>query len=314
MDQLTAMRVFVAIATNHSFKIAAEHLDMTPSVVSKHLAALENHLGTLLIERTTRSLKLTEVGLDYLERCNQILGEIVEAETMISSSSSQVRGLLRVSSAAGFAHRHIAPHIPKFRRRHRQLTLDLISSDRPFDKNSDIDVSIEIAEPNNATGVENRILAPNSRKLVASPTYLEKFSTPTEPADLARHQLITHSFGNSANEWHFHNPDGSKYTFRANGQMRFDNGDTIMRAALNDGGLAMLPSYIVSSRLQTGSLVSVMDDLIEEDVPIIAVYKANSYRRPKIEAFLDYLVEEFGEQPYWEKDTATTPAAQRASL
>ena len=314
MDQLTAMRVFHAIVTYDSFRNAAEHLNMAPSVVSKHLSSLENHLGTLLIERTTRTLKLTEVGQNYLEKCQRILNEIDEAEAEISSATHQIRGLLRVQCAAGFAHRHIAPHLPKFKRKHRRLTIDLLASDRPHDRNSDIDVSIELAEPSNQPGLEYRKLAPNRRRLVASPHYLELFSEPKEPAELNRHQLITHSAGHYSNEWHFHNPDGSKFTFRANGQMRFDNGDTMMRAALNDGGLAMLPSYIVSSRLQVGLLKSVMDDLIEEDVPIIAVYNANSYRKQKIEAFLDYLVAEFGEVPYWEKEVPDGDAALRATL
>ena len=314
MDQLTSMRVFNAIVTYDSFRLAADHLNMAPSVVSKHLSSLENHLGALLIERTTRTLKLTEVGQNYLEKCQQILNEIDEAEAEISSATHQIRGMLRVQCAAGFAHRHIAPHLPKFKRKHRHLTVELLASDRPHDRNSDVDVSIEIAEPGNVTGLEYRQLAPNRRRLVASPHYLELFSVPQEPAELNRHQLITHSTGHYSNEWHFHNKDGSKFTFRANGQMRFDNGDTMMRAALNDGGLAMLPSYIVSSRLQVGLLVSVMEDLIEEDVPIIAVFNANSYRKPKIEAFLDFLISEFGEVPYWEKEAADGDAALRASL
>ena len=96
MDQLTAMRVFHAIVTYDSFRNAAEHLNMAPSVVSKHLSSLENHLGTLLIERTTRTLKLTEVGQNYLEKCQRILNEIDEAEAEISSATHQIRGLLRV--------------------------------------------------------------------------------------------------------------------------------------------------------------------------------------------------------------------------
>ena len=314
MDQLTSMRVFQAVAANQSFRKAGEHLNMATSVVSKHLAALEDHLGALLIERTTRRVQLTEVGQDYLERCQQILLEIEEAEAAVSSTTHQFSGLLRVNCVAGFAHRHIAPHLPKFRRTHRNLTVDLISSDRPHDKNTEADLSIEIADPISAEGLEYRKLAPNRRKLVASPRYLELFSTPQEPADLARHQLITHSYGHFANDWHFHNKDGSKFLFRANGHIRFDNGDTMMRAALNDGGLAMLPSYIVSSRLQAGLLVSVMDDLIEEDVPIIAVYNPNNYRRPKIEAFLNFLKNEFGEEPYWEKEAGESEASLRASL
>ena len=314
MDQLTSMRVFYAIATYESFRGAAQHLNMAPSVVSKHLSALETHLGALLIERTTRRLKLTEVGLNFFEKCQRILHEIDEAEAEISSATHQMRGALRVHCAAGFAHRHIAPHLPKFRRMHRHLVVDLIASDRPHDKNSDADVSIEIADPGHVSGLLYRHLAPNRRRLVASPHYLELFSTPKVPSELHHHQLITHSQGHYSNEWHFHNPDGTKFTFRANGHMRFDNGDTMMRAALNDGGLAMLPSYIVSSRLQVGLLVPVMDDLIEEDVPIIAVYNAANYRRPKIEAFLDYLVAEFGEVPYWEKEAADGDAALRASL
>lgn len=314
MDQLTSMRVFHAIVTCNSFRGASEHLRMAPSVVSKHLSSLEDHLGALLIERTTRTLKLTEVGQNYLEKCQKILNEIDEAEAEITSATHQLTGLLRVQCASGFAHRHIAPHLPKFKRKHRRLTIELIASDRPHDRNSDHDVTIEIAEPSNNEAFAYRRLAPNRRRLVASPHYLELFSVPQEPAELARHQLITHSTGHHANEWHFHNKDGSKFTYRANGQMRFDNGDTMMRAALNDGGLAMLPSYIVSSRLQVGLLVSVMEELIEEDVPITAVYNANSYRKPKIEAFLDYLVTEFGETPYWEKEAADGAAALRASL
>ena len=314
MDQLTSMRVFDAIVTYNSFRTAAEHLSMAPSVVSKHLSSLEDHLGALLIERTTRTLKLTEVGQNYLDKCQKILNEIDEVEAEISSATHQIRGVLRVQCAAGFAHRHIAPHLPKFKRKHRHLTVELLASDRPHDRNSDVDVSIEIAEPGNVTGLEYRQLAPNRRRLVASPHYLELFSVPQEPAELNRHQLITHSTGHYSNEWHFHNKDGSKFTFRANGQMRFDNGDTMMRAALNDGGLAMLPSYIVSSRLQVGLLVSVMEDLIEEDVPIIAVFNVNSYRKPKIEALLEFLISEFGEVPYWEKEAADGDAALRASL
>ena len=314
MDQLTSMRVFDAIVTYHSFRAAAKHLEMAPSVVTKHLASLEEHLGATLIERTTRTLKLTEVGQNYLEKCQRILHEIDEAEAEISSATHQIRGLLRVQCAAGFAHRHIAPHLAKFKRMHRKLNIELVASDRPYDRNADCDVSIEIAEPGNMDGLEYRRLAPNRRRLVASPHYLDLFSVPQEPADLRYHQLITHSAGHYANEWHFHNKDGSKFTFRANGQLRFDNGDTMMRAALTDGGLAMLPSYIVSSRLQVGLLVSVMEDLIEEDAPIIAIYNAASYRKPKIEAFLDYLVGEFGDVPYWEKEAADGAAALRASL
>ena len=314
MDQLTSMRVFMAIATQESFRLAAEQLAMSPSVVSKHLSALEQHLGAQLIERTTRTFKVTEVGADYFERCRQIIGEIDEAEAAISTVTHQFRGILRVTSAAGFAHRHIAPHLPIFSQQHRNLTVELASTDRPFDKNADTDLSIEIAEPRQEAGLEARLVAPNRRRLVASPFYLEKFSTPQEPAELRHHKLITHSYGHNSNDWHFHNKDGSQFTFRANGHIRFDNGDTMMRAALNDGGLAMLPSYIVSSRIQAGALVSVMEELIEEDVPIIAVYKADSYRRPKIDAFLDFLIEQFGDKPYWEKEAADSAAAKRASL
>ena len=114
MDQLTSMRSFAMIATQRSFIRAAEKLNLAPSVISKQLSALEKHLGIMLVERTTRVVKLTEVGELYLARCKHILAEVDDTEAMITKQTGQLRGALKLNAPPGFAHRHIAPHLALF--------------------------------------------------------------------------------------------------------------------------------------------------------------------------------------------------------
>ena len=123
MDQLASMRIFLAVAEANALNGAARQLGLSPSAVSKHIAALENQLGTQLFTRTTRQIALTEVGASYLENCRQILADLDKADAEARSASGTVQGHLRVEAPPGFAHRHVAPHLPAFLRQFPHLTI-----------------------------------------------------------------------------------------------------------------------------------------------------------------------------------------------
>ncbi len=316
MDQLASMRIFTAVAENGALNTAAQKLGLSPSAVSKHIASLENRLGAQLLTRTTRQVALTEVGTSYLESCRQILNDLEKADTAARSAAGRVQGLLRVEVPPGFAHRHVAPHLPHFIAQFPHLSVELKSSDRTSDLiDSGFDVSIRISPHMDHDNLIYTELAPNSRRLIATPNYLDKHGIPKNPTDLIQHQLITHGAANSNNYWHFKGKNGSTKTIQARGNIMIDSGDAILRAVLNDGGIAMLPSYMISHYLRSKLLISVLDSLVTEDYPIHAVTVPSRHAILKTDVFLEYLRSLYRPIPYWDAlDAPPNEAALRAAL
>lgn len=316
MDHLSSMRTFVLVADNNSLAIAARQLDISPSAVSKHIAALENHLGAQLLLRTTRKVALTEVGTTYLERCRDILRDIEQSEDMVRDISGKVQGMLRIEAPPGFAHRHIAPHLPVFMEAHPHLTVELTATDIAHNLiESGLDISIRIMPMADLDGLAYTELAPNHRQLVATRAYLDTHGIPTSPADLAKHQLVTHQTESRGNDWHFKNERGVLKTFKARGNLILNNGDITLRAVLNNAGIAMLPTYMTGRHLREGNLVPVLDDLVMEDYPIHAVTSPTHHHQPKIDRFLAFLRDLYGPTPYWsDRSAEMSDAARRASL
>lgn len=310
MDKLTCMRIFTLIATKKSFKGVAEQLGLAPSVISKHLNALEKDLGVKLIERTTRTAKITEMGDFYLSKCIAILDEIDDIEITIANESGQLKGPLTISAPPGFAHRHIAPHLPLFFEAHPSIQLNLITSRTDSDYLlSNSDLQIKISETATNEGFNMCILAPNRRTLVAAPGYLEAAGTPTNVSELAYHKIITLERGHHNNDWHFKDENGQIQTYKAHGHLRLDSGDTILRATLNNGGLSMLPTYIVGRHIASGALLPLLEALVDEHTPVHAIWRVKNHRTPKIDAFLDFLKTIYGDLPYWDELTTDNQAA-----
>ena len=174
MDLISGMRVFVSIADNGSLAKAGRELDLSPSVVSKHISALEDRLGARLLYRTTRSVSLTEVGLAYLDRARRIIGDVDEAEAAVLSATNAPRGHLRITAPGTFSFRHIAPHLPLFRERFPEVEIEMIISDEVVDLvDNNIDLGIRIAVMKDSSLIARK-LAPNPRTLFASPEYIKK--------------------------------------------------------------------------------------------------------------------------------------------
>lgn len=298
MDTLTAMKVYCSVVENDSLAGAARTLNISPSVVSKQLSALEDRLGVRLLNRTTRRVSVTEVGTAYYDRCKRILADVDEAEIAVSRTHSEPRGLLRITAPSTFAHRHVTPHLPKFIDRFPEVEVQVQVNDRIVDLVDDgIDLAIRIAQLKDSSLIARR-LAPNHRLIVATPEYLKTWGIPDRPEDLLQHALITWPQGNPVNDWHFM-VDDNEQMIRTKGTISMNNGDSILSTVLAGGGLAMMNAFMAGEYVQDGRLLPVLDDYVREDVPIYAVYPSSRHLSPKVRAFVDFLVEIYGPRPYW---------------
>jgi DNA-binding transcriptional LysR family regulator len=303
MENLTGMAVFARVAEAKSFTEAARRLGLSKSVVSKQLARLERALGARLLNRTTRRLSLTEAGAAYYEHCARMVAEAEAAEQAVSRLRAVPRGILRVSSPAAFGHLHIAPAIPEFLERFPEVEVELVMNDRLVDLAEEgYDVAIRMVEQPGPNLVARR-LAPVRWAVCATRRYLRRHGRPQAPAELARHNCLYYSYMGSGSEWRFSGPQGME-SVQVPGNFRVNNSEAVRQAALGHLGVALLPTFTVGPDLQAGRLQSLLpgyDPLGVFGSHIHAVYLSNRYLSPKVRAFVDFCVERFGSEPYWDR-------------
>src|SRR5918996_3445658 len=205
-DALQEITVFARIVGAGSLSAAARDLGLSPALVSRRLAALEGRLGVRLVNRTTRSLHLTDEGAAYYDTCTRILAEIQEADAAASAGRAEPRGVLRVALPASFGNRHVAPLVPRFAERYPDVQIALSLSDRTVNVVEEgFDLAVRIADLADSS-LAARKLAPNRRVVCASPAYLARHGAPRTPEDLARHNCLTTT--DFAMSWSYRGPDG----------------------------------------------------------------------------------------------------------
>ena len=303
MDRMMAMTVFQKVAESGSFSTAARQLGLTPSAVSKQIARLEDHLGARLLNRTTRRIGLTEVGSLYLERCSRILADMEEAELAVSAMDTIPRGTLKINGPTAFGQMHIAPHLPAFLQRYPLVRVDFTITDAFVDLVEEgVDVAIRIGELRDSALIARR-LAPNRRVVCASPSYLAKHGIPAVPEDLDSHACLVFAQQGVAQPWRFRRPGGNQeFNMPVRGPLIGNSINALYSAALNDIGLAMLPTSVVGHDLQEGRLKPVLMDYVSSDTAIWAVYPHSRHLSPKVRALLDFLLEVYGKTPYWDRE------------
>lgn len=298
MDIFTTMKVYCSVVENDSLADAARKMNVSPSVVSKHLSALEDRLGVRLLNRTTRRLSITEEGAAYYERCKQIITDVAEAEIEVSSAHTAPRGLLKITAPVTFAHRHLTPHLPKFLDMFPEVEVQVQVNDRVVDLvDEGIDLAIRISQLKDSSLIARR-LAPNRRYIAATPEYLERNGTPKSVDDLKDHRLITWPPGNPLNDWHFL-IDGVDRIIKVKGAIAVNEGDAILTTLLADGGLGMTQEFLAGPFVKEKKLVPLLEEIVREDNPIYAVYPSSRHLSPKVRAFVDFLVKTYGPKPYW---------------
>jgi len=291
MDRLAAMRVFVEVVGTGSFSAAADKLDMSRAMVTRYVAELEQWLGARLLQRTTRSVTLTDAGEHCLRRSQQMLALMEDVEAETSSHDGALRGQLRITCSISFAYAQMAAAVVDFLKLHSQLKIDLNASEGALNLvEARIDLAIRIsAEPDPA--LIGRVLAPCTSVLVASPAYLARHGVPQSPAELAAHRCLTYAnFGRSA--WVL-SRGAEQVQVGVSSHFSANEATALLRAALAGGGLALQPTYLANPHLADGSLQQVLPDWTLPDMAIYALYTSRRYLSPAVRALLDFLAARF---------------------
>jgi len=297
------MLVFSKVVQGGSLSAAARELGISPAVVSRTLAAMEARLGVRLINRTTRSLHLTDEGASYYETCSRILAEIEEADAAAAARRVEPQGMLRVALPASFGLNHIAPLIPRFAARYPKVELALSLSDRSVNLVEEgFDLAIRIADLKDSA-LAARKLAPNRRVVCASPAYLRRHDEPKTPQDLARHNCLIATWEQGmAMTWEYKTPAGKRGSVRVTGRYACDNWEVLREWAVAGLGVALKSTWDVRKHLEDGSLVPLLPGYdFSSDVGIYAVYPHRRHLPAKTRVFIDFLAESFGPEPYWDQ-------------
>jgi len=305
MDRLLCMRVFARVVEAESYTQAAEKLGMSRSAVSKRVSQLESELGVRLLNRTTRRVLPTEVGLAYYDRCMRILLEAREADQLVQRLSAAPQGSLTVNAPVSFGTLHLGSAIAEFAAQHHDLDLNIILTDRFTNLVEErYDVAIRVAKQIEPGLIAERI-SPVRIVLVASPSYLERVGVPVTPTDLANHNCLHYTYLASRDIWHFVGPDGG-HRLRVSGGFASNNGDILHQAALGGLGIAHLPTFFVHRELESGELQLVLPDYRLPEYSLFAVYLPNRQPSAIVRLLVEYLRDRFGPEPFWDASQPNT--------
>src|SRR3979409_520070 len=231
MDRLEAMRGFSQVVALGSFSKAADHPGFPATAASRHIAELEAHLQTRLLNRTTRRVSLTESGRAFYERSVQLLADLAEAEQEASSDAVVPRGTIRLTTSVNFGVRHVAPAIAEFLARHPEVRFDVSLADRVVDLVEEgFDLAIRIGPPG-ADNLVARKLGETRLVPCASPQYLAQHGTPKTPEELAQHNCFTYQYVTPRHGWRFRDRSGAERSVRVSGGLHSNNGDLLAEVA-----------------------------------------------------------------------------------
>ena len=297
------MRVFTTVVDAGSFASAADKLDLSRGMTSRYVAQVENHLGVRLLNRTTRRLSLTEAGNDYYQRATQVLALVEDAERAATQETAEPRGTLRINTSVAFGARHLGDAISDYLQRYPQVKADLTLNDRVVDIIEEgFDVALRIARQIDP-GLVARPITHARLVACASPAYLKKYGTPKSPADLTHHNCLSYAYSGHQHAWDF-TRRGREQTVKVAGNLHGNNGEILCHAATSGLGVIVQPTFLVYELLRARKLVRILEGWEADALTIYAVYPSRQFLTPKVRSFIDFLVERFGPQPYWDKGIA----------
>lgn len=284
--------VFFKVVEANGFGAAARRLETTPASVSRRVKALEQHLGVRLLQRTTRSLSLTEAGEQYFREGRRLWQQLDDLEQGLTASALEPEGALRIVAPMSFGQRRLARLVARFAALHRKLRISLILEDRETDLIDEAaDLAIRIGYPTDSSMIA-RAVAPVPRHACASPEYLERRGYPRSPEDLLHHDCLHYNLISEREEWTFVGDDGEQ-TLAIKGSFCSNNGDVLAEAAMQGLGIALLPDFIVEESLADGRLVKVLADHERAPLTLFAMYPSRQHVPAKTRSFLEYLQDHF---------------------
>lgn len=305
MDKLRAMQIFSRVVEAQSFAGAARSLSLPRSTVSRSIQELEAALGASLLQRTTRTLRLTPNGSLYYDHCQRILRDIEGIEGVLSDSTASPRGLLRVDMTSSFARALVIPSLHDFRARYPDIDLSLTLDDRPVELIQEgVDCAVRAGTLDALSLLVARRIGSFDWITCAAPGYLRRHPAPRTPADLARHDIVGFQSGRSgrASGWTFQ-VEGQLRTVEAGTRLTLNETDAYLACGLEGLGLIRIASYLAAPHLRACRLVRVLAGYQGEPVPVSLVYPQHRHLSPAVRAFADWLGELYrARAPGWQPD------------
>jgi len=288
MDKIDRMRAFALVAKNASFTTAAKRMGRSARLVSKYVADLENALGVQLLNRTTRSVSLTDAGATYLTLCEPLLDGFDELEERVRNEQVSLRGVIHISAPTGFGVTRLVPSLTKFSEAHPHVELDLRFSDRRASiVEEGLDLAIRIG-PMRDSSLKIRQLGPMALVVCASPAYLERAGRPSHPRSLITHECILDSNMAEPTMWRF-DIGGREETVQVNGRFRMDAPAASARLARQGAAIARCPAYTVADCLKTGELVELFAENRIAPYVVAALFPQNRRLTTRVRALIDHL-------------------------
>lgn len=296
-DTLSLYRTFARVVEAGSFSAVAAERNTSQPTISRQIAALEDHLGCLLFQRTTRSLTLTDDGRIFYGLAQEVLEAAEQAEAAVGRRRGVVSGRLRLACAGVFGRLHVIPRLSALMTRYPDLDVDLVMQDRSTDLvEAGVDLALRVGEVTDA-GLMARKIGLSRRTLVATPAYLAAHGTPQHPEDLTAHRCILYTGLASGPVWRLNGPN-DPIDVEISGRFRVDNTEGVRASVLAGLGIAYVPVWhFVEGELEDGRLRVLLRDFEPPPLPITAIWPSRRHLAPKVRAAIDFFAAEFHLDP-----------------
>lgn len=290
------MEAFATVLDQGGFTDAARKMGISKSAISKYVSSLEARLGARLLNRTTRRVGPTEIGLAYYDRALRVLNDAGEADALVSSMQSNTSGLLRISVATDFGVNHLSPVLSHFLHKFPDISIDMVLSNRFAELISEgFDMAIRISEFDDST-LRVWKLGETTKRMIASPSYFRKYGHPQKIDELNEHRLLHYSSQAGNAVWKLTTPSGEKREVRTAGGFSTNDGQSLLNAAITGLGIAYLPYFLYAQTMTDGLVEEAMPHLPAETLGIYAVSPPGRSTEPKVGAFIEFLVQTFAEK------------------
>lgn len=299
MDRLDGMKLFVRVAELGSFSAVAQQMNVARSVVTRQVAALEAHLGTMLIARSTRRLSLTSAGAAYLEKCREILGLVEAAEASLTEERQAPRGHIRVTLPFTFGLRQLMPMFGDFMSEHPGISVELDFSDHRLNLiEGGFDLAIRVAERLDPGDIARKI-GGSQEVVVAAPDYLSRNGRPRHPQELARHECFGYLLA-SRSSWPFV-IDGETRWFPVGGRLQANHGEALLDAAIRGLGITRAPTFMTEQSVREGRLEILLRKFPAPTLGIYAIFPSNRYVPHRVRTLVEFIAQRIGPNSSWDQ-------------
>ncbi|WP_172331904.1 LysR family transcriptional regulator [Mangrovicoccus sp. HB161399] len=297
MDRLSEMEAFAAVVDQGGFTGAAQKLGISKSAVSKHVSSLESRLGARLLNRTTRRVNPTDIGLVYYDRARSVLNAALQADAAVQGMQAEPTGTLQILAPSDYGACVLAPMVARYLEENPGVDVNLVlGHDLAEATRSDIDLSISLgAKPDSS--LRSHKLDTVTRMLVASPAYLDRRGRPSRIEDLAQHVLLHQLESGNDPAWTLVSASGEARVVRTRGRLATNSGSCLKDSAIAGMGIAFLPDFLVSEAVARGQLQHAMPGLPAQTAPLFVAHAPSNGSLPRVRSFVQFLLDSYVEEP-----------------